>query len=788
MSFANYPTALKQDSILHGRYIIREVLGQGGFGITYKAIDYKTNSVVAIKEYYPSAIATRSSSYSVQPQSERYVRDFEYGKQQFLEEASTLSEFIGNPNIVKVYRYFEEPGTKTAYFVMEYVQGISLSKYLKEQGGRISWEKALELLLPVADALSEVHSKSIVHRDIKPDNIMLTEDMQAKVLDFGAARYVYGMQSNSLETILTPGFAPMEQYYRRGHQGPWTDVYALAATIYCAITGKVPPEATERIVQDTLQTPAALGIAIPDYAEAALLKALNVNEENRYRTMEAFKNAMQDKELLIKGGRLQGNQKSSGQQKELQEETERLGPGIPYLDNETIEIVKGGKNGGEETEKLPKQGQKENNAKTKRDEIDQQKPFYGPGRGRGEEETERKPPYMLIAGVAVAAAFILFLVLFLWPKAGRKEAAAEVSYTILCKDTEGEQLKEINGAGKVGEKITIKSPPIEGYEAQEESGSLTPSSEADENVITFYYTKTSQSKSETVVYTVVFRDSSGNDLGSVEKEGYAGDTVTETAPEKEGFHVDEDRKSLTLEENEPDNTITFIYTPDQSDHTSGKVAYTISCMDASTGESLSEETWYGIAEETFTITAPEIEGYVPRTDEKTITLSADEGKNDFVFVYEPSVNETVAEESFERSVDIPNVDTLVYGGHTYYVMRTGSITSFREAEEYCQSRGGHLAVINDDRENEALWNFVFDTLGYDHAYFGLTDVNSEGYWEWVDGSAYSYERWADGEPDNLKDAEHYALFYYKTKRYRWNDGDFGLDAEGKINFLIEWDQ
>ena len=292
----SYPNALKQDIILNGRYIIRDVLGQGGFGITYKAVDYSTGEYVAIKEYYPSSIVTRSSRFAVLPYSGQDIDNFVYGKQQFLEEAKTLAAFIGNPNIVKVFNYFEEPGTGTAYFAMEYVQGISLTKYLQNKGGRISWQEAWSLLLPIADALSKIHAKSIVHRDIKPDNIIITSDSNAVLLDFGAARYIYSAQSQSLETILTRGFAPMEQYYRRGHQGPWTDVYALAATIYCAVTGIVPPESVERVVSDTLKPPSAYSVIIPGPAETALLKALEVHEENRFRTMSAFKEAIQNGE------------------------------------------------------------------------------------------------------------------------------------------------------------------------------------------------------------------------------------------------------------------------------------------------------------------------------------------------------------------------------------------------------------------------------------------------------------------------------------------------------------
>ena len=298
--------------------MIKDVLGQGGFGITYKALNYQTGEFVAIKEYYPRTIVTRNSSYTVLPQTGQNERDFEYGKSQFLEEAKTLSEFIGNPAVVKVYSYFEENGT--AYFVMEFLEGVSLTGYLSSKGGRVSWQEAWDLLLPLMDALSAVHEKNIVHRDIKPDNIVITNDGATKLLDFGAARYIYGVQSHSLEAILTPGFAPMEQYFRRGHQGSWTDVYALAATMYCAITGVVPPEAAERSYEDTLIKPASMGIIIPDYAETALLKALSIREKDRYRTIYEFKNT------VLNGIRREEEEKKKKEQQEAlrrQEEEKR---------------------------------------------------------------------------------------------------------------------------------------------------------------------------------------------------------------------------------------------------------------------------------------------------------------------------------------------------------------------------------------------------------------------------------------------------------------------------------
>ena len=278
-----YPIALRAGSILNGRYIVGRVLGQGGFGITYLAQDYQTKGLVAIKEYLPTEFAGRTTgTYAVQVYSGDRRENFEYGKEQFLAEAKTLAEFIGNDHIVRIYSYFEEYGT--AYLAMEYIDGESLDKYMSHHGGRLSVERANELLIPVMEALDWVHSKGIVHRDIAPDNIIVTKDGRAKLIDFGAARYSTGEKSKSLDVILKHGFAPKEQYIRRGRQGPFTDVYAMAATYYYAITGKIPPDSIERMDEDELIPPTTLGVKLSEKAEDALLKGLEVNASERYQS------------------------------------------------------------------------------------------------------------------------------------------------------------------------------------------------------------------------------------------------------------------------------------------------------------------------------------------------------------------------------------------------------------------------------------------------------------------------------------------------------------------------
>ena len=285
-----FPMALPHGTILAGKYITGRVLGQGGFGITYVAQDYKSKQLVAMKEYLPDTMAARGANHTVTAYTGSAGENFNYGKDCFLEEAKTLAEFIGNENIVRVYSYFEEYGT--AYFAMEYIEGESFQDYIKSHGGKISWDETTKFLLPVMDALAAVHSKGIIHRDVTPDNIYITKDGVVKLLDFGAARYSLGDKSRSLDVVLKHGFAPKEQYTRHGRQGPYTDVYTVGASFYFALTGKKPPDAIDRIEEDNLMPPTSLGSSIPAAAEDAILKALNIQPQERFQTMSEFKAAL----------------------------------------------------------------------------------------------------------------------------------------------------------------------------------------------------------------------------------------------------------------------------------------------------------------------------------------------------------------------------------------------------------------------------------------------------------------------------------------------------------------
>ena len=238
------PLHLVGGSILNNRYDVGKVIGYGGFGVTYIGWDRVLEQRVAIKEYLPSDFSTRAPGVS---QVSIYAGDkgeqFTAGLNKFVDEAKRLAQFTDCPGIVKVYDCFRE--NDTAYIVMEYLEGVTLAKYIKDRG-TIPPEEAIMMMLPVIDSLDKVNKAGIIHRDIAPDNIMVTKDGDVKVIDFGAARYATTIHSKSLTVIVKPGYSPEEQYRSRGDQGPHTDVYAVGATLYKMITGITPPDALER--------------------------------------------------------------------------------------------------------------------------------------------------------------------------------------------------------------------------------------------------------------------------------------------------------------------------------------------------------------------------------------------------------------------------------------------------------------------------------------------------------------------------------------------------------------
>lgn len=280
---------LQPGYVLKDRYLIGRAIGAGGFGVTYIAWDNVFDKKVAVKEYFPSDFATRiQGTTEVCAYDGEKTYQYEAGLTSFVEEAMRLAKLNQLPNIVHIYDSFIY--NCTAYIIMDYVEGVTLKEILKERGP-LPYDEVIKYVVPVLNVLQKVHEEGIIHRDIAPDNIKINGD-EVTLLDFGAARNATTRNSKSLSVIVKPGYAPEEQYRTRGDQGPWTDVYAMAAVMYHLITGKLPIESIERSIKDELKTPTELGFPIPQSVENAIMNALNVKAEYRIQSAKEFADAL----------------------------------------------------------------------------------------------------------------------------------------------------------------------------------------------------------------------------------------------------------------------------------------------------------------------------------------------------------------------------------------------------------------------------------------------------------------------------------------------------------------
>lgn len=284
---------LPPEVLLKQRYLIASALGEGGFGITYAGWDLTLDKPIAIKEYFPAGFACRSSSksFSVRPIDGPKRNWYYSGRERFLRESRILAMLSGVHSIVPVRDFFEE--NETAYIVMDFIHGESLSEYANRSGGRVPSAKLLPLLRPVIDALILVHQSGILHRDISPDNILIDRFGEAWLIDFGAAEeQLTDHLEQSHAVFVRKGFTPIEQYDSRGQQGPWSDVYALSATIYDLLCGQPPLEPVLRLEKDKLISPKKLGVRMSQRQEKALLHGLSPQVSGRPLNMEHFRSEL----------------------------------------------------------------------------------------------------------------------------------------------------------------------------------------------------------------------------------------------------------------------------------------------------------------------------------------------------------------------------------------------------------------------------------------------------------------------------------------------------------------
>lgn len=322
--YAN-PRCLKPGTLLNNRFYVGIVLGEGGFGVTYIGWDTILDMTVAIKEYFPANVASRDCTASLTNDINifggRSEQEYKLGLERYIREARTLSKFHDLHGIVDIRDFFYE--NNTAYLVMEYLKGPTLEEHIK-QYGRMKPEYVFQIMKPVMRSLEKIHQAGMVHRDISPDNIMLSDGC-IKLIDFGAARLANNDNNKSLTVVLKRGFAPEEQYRSNGKQGPWTDVYAICATIYYMLTGKKPPESIERTYEDTLQSFDELEIPVDKEKSDALMKGLAPIYQNRYQSIRDLCNDLYSDSEIPPSQQFRKDQEllEIVEQEELEEESKK---------------------------------------------------------------------------------------------------------------------------------------------------------------------------------------------------------------------------------------------------------------------------------------------------------------------------------------------------------------------------------------------------------------------------------------------------------------------------------
>ncbi len=315
-------------------YRIEKVLGQGGFGITYLALHVALQKQVVVKEFFMRGYSIRNLDNTVGIQSLGEI-DYHKYKDKFLEEARLLAKFEHNPCIVDVTDHFEE--NNTAYFVMTYIKGHNLTQYAQLTNGKIQETEAIRMVKELAIALREMHSKNVLHRDLKPDNILVGENGKIFLVDFGAAREFISQEATQHSVLLTPGYAPIEQYDNVAQRGSFTDIYSLGATLYRVLTGIVPPAAPSRSIQP-IQSPKQLNPLLSETISQAIMKAMSLRPQERFQSIDAFLLAL-----------VQKNEKATQRENtQLHSETQLVQP--------NTQVVKNAKKQAEIPEKAPNNG------------------------------------------------------------------------------------------------------------------------------------------------------------------------------------------------------------------------------------------------------------------------------------------------------------------------------------------------------------------------------------------------------------------------------------------------
>lgn len=292
------PIHLKPGTILADRYLLGVAVGSGGFGIIYKAWDLQLEVVVAVKEFYVSRLVTRAAGEKEVIVSKKAAAEYTYRKERFLAEARNMAKFSNHRSIVNVFEFFEE--NNTAYIVMELLDGVNLNEYIKANNGKVDPGFAVYIANEVGNALISLHENNIIHRDVAPDNVFICSDKELKIklLDLGAAKLA-DSTDDVIDIVLKPGYSPTEQYDNTANIGPWTDIYALGATLYRMLTGAVPDESTNRKIEDTLAAPNEIDPSIETNLSNTIMKAMAIDRHMRFRTVAEFLKAVNGDKKIV---------------------------------------------------------------------------------------------------------------------------------------------------------------------------------------------------------------------------------------------------------------------------------------------------------------------------------------------------------------------------------------------------------------------------------------------------------------------------------------------------------
>lgn len=292
------PIHLTPGTVLANRYVLGQAVGSGGFGIVYSAWDIKLETIVAVKEFFVSRLVTRAEGLKNLIITKKSQEEFDYRKERFLAEARNMANFGSHRSIPNVFEFFEE--NNTAYIVMELLHGVALNDYLNQSGGKIDVEFALMIANEVGNALKSLHEHNIVHRDVAPDNIYICsgKDIKIKLMDLGAAKLT-DTTDEVIDIILKPGYSPTEQYDNSENIGPWTDIYALGATLYVMLTGVKPDESTNRKIKDEVLPPYMINPLVSDNLSNAVMKAMAIDKHMRFKTVQEFLSAINGERKVV---------------------------------------------------------------------------------------------------------------------------------------------------------------------------------------------------------------------------------------------------------------------------------------------------------------------------------------------------------------------------------------------------------------------------------------------------------------------------------------------------------